>query len=156
MLENEETTTYNQRHAIGQIADQKKKYALEMEEYEGVPSELISPYDLIKQQQAILVQNGENQKKREYLSSLESQNESLTAQIATLERNLAELKDKRRTIISDIEIAKTSVQGLKDKSTAELEESIAKLKKQIARLEQILIKRKLKKMPRIIKTSTTV
>lgn len=127
MLENEETTTYNQRHAIGQIADQKKKYALEMEEYEGVPSELISPYDLIKQQQAILVQNGENQKKREHLSSLESQNESLTVQIATLERNLAELKDKRRNILSDIEIAKTSVQGLEDKSTTELEESIANI-----------------------------
>ena len=42
MLENEETTTYNQRHAIGQIADQKKKFAAEMPEFEGVPNEPVS------------------------------------------------------------------------------------------------------------------
>lgn len=126
-LENEETTMYNQRHAIGQIADQKKKYALEMEEYEGVPTEPVSPYELIKEQQAILAQNGENQKKREKLTSLEKESESLSVEIATVESKLAQLKDKRRLVLSDIEIAKTSVQGLEDKSTAELEESIANI-----------------------------
>lgn len=126
-IENEETTIYNQRHAIGQIADQKKKYALEMDEYEGVPTALISPYELIKQQQEILAQNGENKKKREYLETLEKKNAYLTAEINNLENKLSELKEARRNVLSDIEIGKMSVQGLEDKSTAELEESIANI-----------------------------
>ena len=126
-LENEETTLYNQRHAIGQIADQKKKYALEMEEYDNVPDEPISPYELIKEQQEILAQNGENKRKRENLDSLIKQNDYVSAEISNLENKLSELRNKQQGLIADIDIAKTSVEGLEDKSTAELEESIANI-----------------------------
>lgn len=126
-LENEETTLYNQRHAIGQIADQKKKYALEMEEYDNVPDEPISPYELIKEQQEILAQNGENKRKRENLDSLIKQNDYVSAEISNLENKLSELRNKQQGLFADIDIAKTSVEGLEDKSTAELEESIANI-----------------------------
>lgn len=126
-LENEETTLYNQRHAIGQIADQKKKYALEMEEYDNVPDEPISPYELIKEQQEILAQNGENKRKRENLDSLIRQNDYVSAEISNLENKLSELRNKQQGLLADIDIAKTSVEGLEDKSTAELEESIANI-----------------------------
>ena len=35
----QETELYNRRHAIGQIADQKKKFALEMPYYPDAPAE---------------------------------------------------------------------------------------------------------------------
>lgn len=50
-LEHDETELYNKRHMIGQIADQKLKYAREMTEYPDVPEQLISASELIKQQQ---------------------------------------------------------------------------------------------------------
>lgn len=126
-LENEETILYNQRHAIGQIADQKKKYALEMEEYDNVPDEPISPSELIKEQQEILAQNGENKRKRENLDNLIKQNDYVSAEIRNMENKLTELRDKQQGLLADIDIAKTSVEGLEDKSTAKLEESIANI-----------------------------
>ena len=62
VLDKEEKELYNQRLAIGQIADQKK-YADEQIDYPHAPKELVSPSDLIKQQQEILARNGENQRK---------------------------------------------------------------------------------------------
>ena len=59
-LENKEKSIYDQRTAIGRIADQKKKFASEMTTYEGVPLEPLSATELIKQQQEILAKNGEN------------------------------------------------------------------------------------------------
>ena len=56
-LEQEEVQLYNRRHAIGQIADQKKKFALEMPYYPDAPEVAISAYDLIQRQQAILAIN---------------------------------------------------------------------------------------------------
>lgn len=46
-LEQAENEKYNKRHAIGQIAQQKKKYADEMVHYDGVPSEPVSAGELI-------------------------------------------------------------------------------------------------------------
>ena len=63
-LEKNETELYNRRHAIGQIADQKAKFAKEQPYYEDAPKELVSASALIQQQQEILARNGENQKRR--------------------------------------------------------------------------------------------
>ena len=41
-LEKEEQDAYNRRHAIGQIADQKEKFAKEQEYYPDAPKELVS------------------------------------------------------------------------------------------------------------------
>ena len=65
VLDKQEKELYNRRLAIGQIADQKKKFADEQPYYPDAPKELVSPSELIRQQQEILARNGENQKKRE-------------------------------------------------------------------------------------------
>lgn len=72
-LESEETALYNKRHAIGQIADQKMKFAKEMKFFEGVPTEPISASELIMQEQEILAKNAENQRLRENTKKLEEQ-----------------------------------------------------------------------------------
>lgn len=123
-LEKEEKELYNRRLAIGQIADQKKKFADEQTYYPDAPKELVSPSELIRQQQEILARNGENQKKREQVEAIQQQVSMLREQIEEKERQLAELKEKFEHVFHDLMIAQTSVKDLQDESTAELEESI--------------------------------
>lgn len=112
-LEKEENEIYNSRHAIGQIAAQKQKYADEMAHYDGVPDDLLSASDLIQEQQAILLRNAENKKKRERLSELREQKQRLQQALEECEKEL--------------KIAELSAAELEDRSTAELEENIQKI-----------------------------
>ena len=126
-LEKEEKELYNRRLAIGQIADQKKKFADEQTYYPDAPKELVSPSELIRQQQEILARNGENQKKREQVEAIQQQVSMLREQIEEKEYQLAELKEKFEHVFHDLTIARTSAKNLQDQSTAELEESIANI-----------------------------
>lgn len=112
-LEKEENDLYNRRRTIGQIADQKSKFAKEMQRFEGVPKDIISAGELINQQQRILAQNGENQRKRESLRQILDKVETLQKQL-----DIA---------LADLEIAEKSALDLHDESTAELEENINKI-----------------------------
>ena len=120
LLEKQEKEQYNERQAIGRIADQKEKYAKEQPFFPDVPAEPVSPSELIRQQQAILVQNGENQRKRQRLHQLEQEYQTVTEQ-------LAELLQRQASLESDLKIARTSIQGLEDQSTADLEVNIANI-----------------------------
>ena len=116
-LDQQEKELYNQRRTIGQIADQKKKYAAELPVYPDVPAEPISATELIKEQQEILATNGENQRKRQRLAKLQSEADTLRGQIE-------ELLAKQAKIHSDLEIAQMDAKDLQDQSTAEIEKSI--------------------------------
>lgn len=126
-LEKEEKELYNERLYIGRTADQKEKYAKEQPFYPDVPKELVSPTELIKQQQEILARNGENQRKRDNLETLQYQCVRLNTDIADLEEALKEKRQALELVKNDIEIAKMSVADLQDQSTAELEESISNI-----------------------------
>lgn len=117
-LDQKEKELYNQRRTIGQIGDQKKKYAVELPVFPEAPSELISASELIRQQQEILARNGENQKKRNQLSELEAHNDQLQKQIDQLVMEQAKVK-------KDLDIARTDAADLQDESTKELEKSIS-------------------------------
>lgn len=119
-LENEEERKYNERHAVGRIADQKKKFAKEMPEYPDAPDELVSASDLIRQQQEILARNGENQRLRQQKDMLENKANDLSNQISQLNSELT-------TILYQLEQARKTVAELHDESTAELERSIAEI-----------------------------
>ena len=117
-LESDEQTLYNQRRAIGQIADQKTKFAKEMTIYPGVPLEPVSASDLIRQQQEILARNGENQRKRQQRDIYEHElSEARTA----FEKAKARLEEAERNAA----VARMSAENLTDESTAELEKNIA-------------------------------
>lgn len=117
-LETQEKELYSRRLAIGQIADQKKKFAKEMTYYPDAPKEPVSASDLIRQQQGLLAKNGENQRKRERLHGLESQ-------AGRVQEQLDELLRKQSEVLADLEIAKRSATDLHDESTEELERSIS-------------------------------
>lgn len=84
-LEQQEKELYNQRRTIGQIADQKKKFAAELPVFPEAPKELISASDLIQQQQEILARNGENQKKRDRALELHAERNRLAEKVNVLE-----------------------------------------------------------------------
>ena len=117
-LERREAEAFNQRRAIGRIADQKEKYAKEQPYYSDVPEEPVSMSELIRQQQEILAQNGENQRKRQKLHRLEQQYQDT---IQELEALLA----RQKQMEGDLAIARTSASDLQDCSTEELERNIA-------------------------------
>lgn len=116
-LEQQEQQLYNRRHALGQIADQKKKYADELEYYHDAPNELISPSELIRQQQDILARNGENQRKRMRAEELESQKQALR-------RQLDEIQSRYDAACRDCDTAARDAADLQDESTEELEQNI--------------------------------
>ena len=119
-LENEETTLYNKRHAIGQIADQKSKFVKEMQFFEGVPNAPISASELIMRQQEILAKNAENQRLRANTKQLESKANELQELINTKSKELT-------AILAQLEVARKSSAFLRDESTAELEADIANI-----------------------------
>ena len=123
-LENEEVKLYNQRTAIGKIADQKKKYANELPIYNGVPNEPVSAIELIKKQQDILIKNGENQKKRENVRVLENKSNAVAKEIFELQKTIESKNSELTKLLADLETARKTALELKDESTAELEKNI--------------------------------
>lgn len=126
-LEKQENELYNQRRAIGQIADQKTKYAKEQPYFPNVPKELISISDLIQQQQSILASNGENQRKREQLALIEQKHIQQQQEVERLKQQLSIAENALLQTSQDLEIAKKSALDLLDESTAELETNIQQI-----------------------------
>ncbi|MFS0820783.1 AAA family ATPase [Bacillus sp. 1P02SD] len=126
-LERQEQEIYNQRRTIGQIADQKAKFAKEQPYYPDAPKEPISASDLIKQQQEILARNGENQRKRQNLSQLQALRESQGQEIARLEAQLIQLKEAYMQTGEDLAIAQKDALELIDESTEQLEANIQQI-----------------------------
>ena len=148
-LEQEEKEAYNQRHAIGQIADQKEKYAKEQVYYPDAPQQLVSASDLIKRQQEILAKNGQNQIHRNNLKELEASQvldkekyEQITAKIEELTREKEGLGSLINSRADNIEIAKKTVEELQDESTAELEASIENIEQLNEKVKANLSKEK--------------
>lgn len=119
-LDTLENKLYQERLAIGKIADTKKKHAQEMPRHEGVPEELISASDLIKQQQDILARNAEKERKRRNLAHLEDENKRL-------KEILQDYQTKLESNENDLVEARKSALDLHDESTAELEANIANI-----------------------------
>lgn len=117
-LEQKERELFNERTYIGRTADQKEKYAKEQPYFPDVPSTPMSASELIRQQQDILAQNGENQRMREDLHRLEQEKQSITEQLQELLRRQEDVEEKLKT-------ARTSAEDLHDQSTEKLEQNIA-------------------------------
>ena len=128
-LQQQEKDLYNQRHTIGQIADQKAKYAKELPFYPDMPMEIVSAFDLIQRQQAILARNGENYRKRQLVNKLESIGAEMADRIERLRFELESLEEQYRHNQEDLVVARKSTEQLQDESTAELEQDIANVEK---------------------------
>ena len=127
VYQKQENELYQERLTVGRIADQKAKFAKEQPFFEDAPKDLVSPQDLINQQQAILAQNGENQKKREKVTQYEYQVKTLTDEVARYEQMLNQKKEELNKATYDLSVAKTDALDLLDQSTDELEKNLAEI-----------------------------
>lgn len=127
VFNHKENELYQERLTVGRIADQKAKFAKEQLFYEGVPADIISPQELINQQQAILAKNGENQRKREKVTQYEYQVKTLTDEVARLEQMLQQKNEELNKATHDLSMAKTDALDLQDQSTDELEKNLAEI-----------------------------
>lgn len=133
-LDKEESVAYGERTLIGRDADKKSKLAEALEYYADAPEELVSASELIKEQQAILARNGENQRKRERVKEITFEKhriydeaQRLEQQIADLQARLEERRQAYEKVAEDEAIAMKDAAELHDASTAEIEESIANI-----------------------------
>lgn len=120
VLDRQEAELYNERLAIGRIADQKKATAKELPFFDGIPEEPVSASELIRQQQDILARNGENAKKRE-------RKDELAKELRSVMDKLNELTQRRDKLEVDYEIACRDAVDLHDESTEELENNIREI-----------------------------
>lgn len=127
ILDRKEKELYNSRLSIGQIADRKKKFADEQPYYPDAPKELISPSELIKQQQEILAQNGENQRKREQVEKYKSSVFFIRQSVDSMREQLEQEEQKLKEAEENLRIAQMNAADLQDESTAELEASLANI-----------------------------
>lgn len=134
-LEHEEKQLYDERTAIGRIADQKSKFAAEMTSYEGVPEIPISASELIAQQQEILARNGENQRKRQLKAQYDYELEQARQALDEAKRRFAQAQANAQT-------ADKSAENLQDESTEELEKNIAEIEAINAKVRANLDKEK--------------
>lgn len=126
-LDRKEEQLYNERRAIGQIADQKKKYAAEQPQYPEAPNELVSIADLIHEQQEILARNGENARKRQNRENIVNSLHLSEARLKQLKEQLAQEEATHESLMSDYIAANKSIEDLVDESTDEIESSIANI-----------------------------
>ena len=126
-LDRKEEQLYNERRTIGQIADQKKKYAAEQPQYPEAPNELVSIADLIHEQQEILARNGENARKRQNRENIVNEMHLSEARLKQLREQLAQEEAVHDKLMGDYVEANKSIEDLADESTEEIENSIANI-----------------------------
>lgn len=126
-LEIKEKQLYDQRHAIGVIADQKEKFAKEQTYYPDAPENLISIADLIAEQQEVLAKNGENARKRQNAQQIKTAYEGKLAEVNRLSEQLKAAQAELETLENDLQIATDLTIDLIDESTEEIESNIANI-----------------------------
>lgn len=126
-LEIKEKQLYDQRHAIGVIADQKEKFAKEQTYYPDAPKELVSIADLIAEQQEVLAKNGENARKRQNAQQIKTAYEGKLAEVTRLSEQLKAAQAELETLENDLQIATDLTIDLIDESTEEIESNIANI-----------------------------
>lgn len=124
VLELKEQELYNRRLTIGQIADQKEKFAKEVTFYPDTPKEPVSASELIRQQQDILARNGENERKRNNAYHLQAQRNALAEKVNTLRNELERYTKQLEEAEHDMTISFKTSEELHDESTTELENNI--------------------------------
>lgn len=117
-LERKEKELYEQRHTLGQIGEQKAKYAAELEVFPGVPEEPVPVSELIRRQQEILRHNAENERLRRERDQCEAELREARAALEKAREWVEEAEERA-------EKACLSAEDLEDLSTAELEADIA-------------------------------
>lgn len=124
-LESAEKRLYDERRALGQIADPKKKHADELPEYPDAPDSPVSVSDLVGQHKAILARNSENEEGRRSAAACADNLALADGIVQRLADQLATAREEQEQVANMYAEALKLTEGLKDESTAEVEAQIA-------------------------------
>lgn len=117
-LDAEETDLYNQRRALGRIVDQKAAFVKSLPYYPDAPKDLIDPVEMIREVQAILAVNRENERKRQAMDRLTHERFIAASALEAAQKRYDEA-------CAALAIAEDACRDLVDGDTAELEAAIA-------------------------------
>lgn len=123
-LERKEKALYDERTAIGRIADAKEKYAQELPEYPDAPEEPLSISELIRQQQALLQRNAKRQAHKDEINRLREQKQLWTERVEKAKEELAKAEEMYAIYSGKLADAEAPEQTPME-STEELERNIA-------------------------------
>ena len=101
---------YDERHGIGCVAEQKKKYALELVHYDGVPSAPVSAIELIRKQL------------EEKLRAISAELAAVSADLLTAKKSAEELIDEST---AELEKSIADIDGLNIRIRANLDKERA-------------------------------
>lgn len=135
-LERKEKELYEQRRTLGQIGEQKAKYAAELEVFPGLPDEPVSASELIAQQQKIMIRNAENERLRQNKLKIQAERDALNEKLEALRSELEKCCEQLRVKMEELEVAGKTVAELKDESTADLEDNIRAIDEMNAKICQ--------------------
>ena len=140
-LEKREKAMYDERRALGQIADQKTKYAAEMPEWHDVPEDLQTPAELVSRSQAIMQRNALRDHARANVRQALATVESRLRRVNELQAAL----DQARTELAEAEgdVRQAQAEPIPDnESTAEVEAMLADMESVNAQIRQNADKRR--------------
>lgn len=119
-IEQQETRAYNERLALGRIADQKAAFAKSMPYHTDAPKDMVSAAELLRRHNAILARNAENQRKREI-------RDELYAARNRIAEEMKKITEKYDAICRECDIAEKNAQDLEDESTEEIQRDLDRI-----------------------------
>lgn len=123
-LDQEEQELYQERLVLGREVERKKALAAELTYYPDVPNDLLSPSELIKQQQEILARNGQREQWIRDYHNICDERDKTDRLIEEYKGKIRELNAKSQELEMKAKEASKSPKELEMESTAELEENI--------------------------------
>lgn len=139
-LEDNEKKLYNERHAIGQIADRKTKAAEEMTWHDGLPEVPFTASELLASNQAILQRNAKRACDRQNIENLKAKADNTRSRITSiqnemenLKKQLYDLNDEWQHLNADYHTASANPPE-DDEPTTEIENKIAEIEELNAKI----------------------
>ena len=135
-LEQQEQNAYNQRRAVGQVADQKQKYADGLPDYPDAPTEEISISELLRSQQELLRARQDYDRAAEALAKAQQAAETARKSAADLtDESTAEIEENIHNI--DVINAKVRANRERTRALTEAQESREQYDELTAKIEDI-------------------
>jgi len=123
-LDIEETKLFNERHALGQIADRKKKYSEELPWHDGVPETPMTASELMQESQGVMRRNAERQAAKAEILNLKTTLAQKESRLDELRKMIQQVEKEIKIILAKLDCAK---EPDAEESTAEIESKMAEI-----------------------------
>lgn len=155
-LNEEAKRIYDERHAMGQIADRKAKHAADLPFHEDVPDRPLSGSEMTSELEAALARNARNRDMRENADAMQRRLDQMNREVRQQDERIAELEkrlqderarrveliDASQQMTDDVRAAEEAAKGLADADTSEIKRKLEEIDAINARVRQNMDKAK--------------